>query len=227
VTSISILKNYRLVWNSKHHYHVQITPPPEYTAINGKVFTVDVLEACRGSRGITPVSLYLVSKWRWVVSLTPLLVYLGIQCIGGWEGPRAELDGLEGMEIPRPCQHRNSRPPDPQTALLRIRKPYPAREIHFTSFHRISLTPRLIITIPTERNNKTIRQYTTLYYRGAAKSLARPGRKQTNFSVRMVWISFGPLPCRKKKLDDSSRLDVVEITRVPDLLPSLFPSWSG
>ena len=33
--------------------------------------------------------------------------------------------------------------------------------------------------------------------------------------VRMTWISFGALPCRnKKKLDDSSRLDVVEIARV-------------
>jgi hypothetical protein len=28
-------------------------------------------------------------------------------------------------------------------------------------------------------------------------------------------------------LDDSSRLDVVEIARVPDMLPSLFNSWSG
>jgi len=35
------------------------------------------------------------------------------------------------------------------------------------------------------------------------------------------------LPCHKKKLDDSSRLDVVETARVPDMLPSLFPSWSG
>jgi hypothetical protein len=31
----------------------------------------------------------------------------------------------------------------------------------------------------------------------------------------------------KKKLDDSSRLDVVEMARVPDMFPSLFPSWSG
>jgi len=31
----------------------------------------------------------------------------------------------------------------------------------------------------------------------------------------------------KKKLDDSSRLDVVEIALVPDMLPSLFPSCSG
>jgi hypothetical protein len=35
------------------------------------------------------------------------------------------------------------------------------------------------------------------------------------------------LALQEKKLDDSSRLDVVEITRVPDMLPSLFPSWSG
>ena len=36
-------------------------------------------------------------------------------------------------------------------------------------------------------------------YRGADKSLARPGRKQANVSVRIAWISFGALPCRKKK----------------------------
>jgi len=29
------------------------------------------------------------------------------------------------------------------------------------------------------------------------------------------------------ELDDSSRLDAVEIARVPDMLPNLFPSWSG
>jgi len=41
------------------------------------------------------------------------------------------------------------------------------------------------------------------------------------------WREFPSAPClaRKKKLDDSSRLDVVEITRVPDMLQSLFPSW--
>ena len=65
-------------------------------------------------------------------------------------------------------------------------------------------------------------------YRGADKSLVRPAKKQANVSVRMAWISFGALPCtKKKKLDDSSRLDVVEIARVPDMLPSLFLSWLG
>ena len=36
-------------------------------------------------------------------------------------------------------------------------------------------------------------------YRGADKSLARPGRKQANISLRMAWISFGVFPFRKKK----------------------------
>jgi len=36
-------------------------------------------------------------------------------------------------------------------------------------------------------------------YKGADKSLARPGRKQANVSVRMARISFDALPCREKK----------------------------
>ena len=34
---------------------------------------------------------------------------------------------------------------------------------------------------------------------GVDNSLARPGRKQANVSVRMTWISFGALPCKEKK----------------------------
>jgi len=43
------------------------------------------------------------------------------------------------------------------------------------------------------------------------------------------WPVFPSAPClaEGKKLDESSRLDVVEIARVPNMLPSLFPSWSG
>ena len=42
------------------------------------------------------------------------------------------------------------------------------------------------------------------------------------------WRDFPSTPCLagKKKLDDSSRLDV-ETARVRGMLPSLFPSWSG
>jgi hypothetical protein len=43
------------------------------------------------------------------------------------------------------------------------------------------------------------------------------------------WREFSSAPCLAggKNLDDSSRLDVVEIALVPDILPSLFPSWSA
>jgi len=37
-----------------------------------------------------------------------------------------------------------------------------------------------------------------LKYRAADKSLARTGRKQANVCIRMAWISFGTLTCRKK-----------------------------
>ena len=36
-------------------------------------------------------------------------------------------------------------------------------------------------------------------YSGADKSLARPKKTQSNVSVRMVWMSFGALPCRGGK----------------------------
>ena len=47
-------------------------------------------------------------------------------------------------------------------------------------------------------------------------TVAYDGACSPNVSVRMAWISFRALPClaRKKKLDDSTRLDVVEIARV-------------
>jgi len=63
--------------------------------------------------------------------------------------------------------------------------------------------------------------------RGADKSLARPGRKEANVSDRMALNFLRRLALQEKKLDDSSRHDTVEIARVPDMLPSLFPSWSG
>jgi len=43
------------------------------------------------------------------------------------------------------------------------------------------------------------------------------------------WREFPWAPClagKEKKLDRCSCLEVVEIARVPDMLPSLFPSWS-
>ena len=45
-------------------------------------------------------------------------------------------------------------------------------------------------------------------------TVAYDGVCSPNVSFRMTCISFGALPCRKKKLDDNSRLHVVEIARV-------------
>ena len=43
------------------------------------------------------------------------------------------------------------------------------------------------------------------------------------------WREFPSAPCLagKKNLDVSARLDVVEMARAPNVLPRLFPSWSG
>jgi len=72
---------------------------------------------------------------------------------------------------------------------------------------------------------RKVKQYALYSYRGADKSLARPGRKQAMFLSE--WREFPSAPCLAgEKQLDSSHLDVVEIARVPDMLPSLFPSWS-
>jgi len=49
-------------------------------------------------------------------------------------------------------------------------------------------------------------------HRGADKSLTRPGRKQANVSVRMAWISFGALPCKKNNLM-TARVSMLLISR--------------
>jgi hypothetical protein len=43
------------------------------------------------------------------------------------------------------------------------------------------------------------------------------------------WRELASASCHAggKKIDDSSRLHVVEIARVPDMLQSLLLSWSG
>jgi len=64
-------------------------------------------------------------------------------------------------------------------------------------------------------------------YKGAGKSLARPGKKHAMFLSEGREFPSASCLAGKKKLDDNSLLDVVQITRVPDMFPSLFPSWSG
>ena len=50
---------------------------------------------------------------------------------------------------------------------------------------------------------------------------------QANVSVRDGVNFLRRLALQEMKLDDSSRLAFVQIVRVPDMLPSLFPSCSG
>jgi len=57
-----------------------------------------------------------------------------------------------------------------------------------------------------------------------------PDQEGNKLMFLSEWLEFPSAPClaqKKKKLGDSSRLDVVEIARVSDMLPSLCPSWSG
>jgi len=55
------------------------------------------------------------------------------------------------------------------------------------------------ITYPHTYRNRLALNLEKKKYRGSDKSLARPRRKQANVSVRMAWIFFGVLSCRKKK----------------------------
>jgi len=56
-----------------------------------------------------------------------------------------------------------------------------------------------------------------------------PVRKGNKLMFLSEWREFpsAPFLAGKKKNYDSCGLGVVEIARVPDMLPSLFPSWSG
>jgi len=55
-----------------------------------------------------------------------------------------------------------------------------------------------------------------------------PDQEGKKLMILLEWREFPSAPCfaGKKKLD-SLRLNVVEIARVHDMIPSLFPSWSG
>ena len=66
------------------------------------------------------------------------------------------------------------------------------------------LSKRFKINCYTHKNDQNF----DVTHRGADKSFARPGRKQANVSLRMVWNSFGALPCRKINLT-ASRVSIL------------------
>jgi len=66
-----------------------------------------------------------------------------------------------------------------------------------------NLSRKLYVWLKSDNNN---RYFTwSPVYRGADKSLARPGKNRANVSIRMAWISFGVLPYITKKIVVSSR----------------------
>jgi len=59
----------------------------------------------------------------------------------------------------------------------------------------------------------------------------QPDQEGNKLMFLSEWREIPLAPCLAagwggRELDDSSRLDVVEIARVPDMLPRLFPLWS-
>jgi len=56
-----------------------------------------------------------------------------------------------------------------------------------------------------------------------------PDQKGNKLIFVSEWREFPSAPCLAggKKIDDSSRLDVAEIARVPDMFPRLFPFLVG
>jgi len=68
---------------------------------------------------------------------------------------------------------------------------------------------------------------TSITYRGADKSLAQPGRKQANASVRMAWISLGALPCKKRNLMTACISILLKTcTSLTYFRACFFPGWA-
>jgi hypothetical protein len=75
-------------------------------------------EGVLGNGGIAPRILDLGTRWRWVVSFTPLPPYPwerapGTLWIGGWVGPRAGMDAVVKRKIPSHCRNSNPRSYNP------------------------------------------------------------------------------------------------------------------
>jgi len=88
-----------------------------------------------------------------------------------------------------------------RTTVLRIK----LRAIICNTSYSASSSNYSVWTKELQINNPLIDGWTTsthrtATYKGADKSLARPGRKQDNVSVRITWISFSALSCRKRNL---------------------------
>jgi len=77
-----------------------------------------------------------------------------------------------------------------------------------------------------DKIQKVVIAFWSYCYRDADKSLAWPEKKQAIVSLRVAWICFGDLPCRKNGLM-SVCVSMFEIACIPDKLPRSFHSWLG
>jgi hypothetical protein len=82
------------------------------------------MKAYWGSGGTSPRILHLDTRWRWMVSFTGRPLYprvraSGTHWIGGWVGPRADLDTVMKRKIPSPRRESNPRTPIVQPVAQR------------------------------------------------------------------------------------------------------------
>jgi hypothetical protein len=99
-------------------------------SINGKVRQrkfVPVSWKHTGEWRYSSTFLYLGTRWRWGLNLTPLPFYLwgkspGTHCIGGWVGPRSGLNAVEKRRILY-CRESNSSCPASSPSLYRLSYP--------------------------------------------------------------------------------------------------------
>ena len=92
--------------------------------------------------------------------------------------------------------------------------------------HLIHLMYHSVLIEICDRNSFVI--YLCTHCTGVLIS-SQPDQEGNKLIFLSEWREFPSAPCLagKNELSDSSRLDDVEIAHVPDMLPSLFPSWSG
>jgi hypothetical protein len=72
---------------------------------DGKVVPLHTIKAYRGSRGRDPLTVNLGTRWRWLVCLTPRLLYPWVNSpdtywLGGWVGPSKSEHSWEEVNSP-------------------------------------------------------------------------------------------------------------------------------
>jgi len=86
------------------------------------------MKAYWGSGGTAPIIIDLGTRWRWVVSSTPRLLYPQgksplCPLVRRLAGPRAGWDAVMKRKIPRPCRFSNPRSSSPQSSTVPLSYP--------------------------------------------------------------------------------------------------------